>query len=59
MVRMIKQKNILHSLHMGCGEGLGVSQWMRELLRISSRDADKQVFGKAKNTAEKRHGRRR
>jgi len=56
---MIKQKNILHSLHMGCGEGLGVSQWMRELLRISSRDADKQVLGKAKNTAEKRHGRRR
>ena len=59
MVRMIKQKNILHSLHMGCGEGLGISEWMRELLRVSGQGVDKQAPGKMKNTLERRHGRRR
>ena len=56
---MIKQKNILHSLHMGCGEGLGISEWMRELLRVSGQGVDKQAPGKMKNTLERRHGRRR
>ena len=56
---MIKQKNILQTLHMGCGEGLGISQWMRELLRFSAQDADKQVLRTVKNKLGKRHGRGR